>query len=103
MTLIEIATIGTFLISALALLRTIWDKRFEQINKRFDKIDENFKEVHLEIKEIRHDISDVKERLAFIEASTFFIEISPDPRKRSESAKRMWEKRKERQLEKKND
>lgn len=113
MTLIEIATIGTLVISLLVLVRSIWDKRFDKIDHRFDKIDEQFKRVDEQFrrvddqfrrvddqfKELRDDMSDLRERVAGIEMSTIFLQVNPNPPSRSEIAKKMWEKRRVNQIE----
>jgi hypothetical protein len=85
MELTEIAIFATTIISLIALFRSIWDKRF-------DKIDAN-------LHELRRDMSEVKERLAFIEATTLRFEIPENVSPRSTAAKRVWQKRKDRELE----
>lgn len=92
MTLIEAATFGTLIISAIALMRTIWDTRFK-------RLESDIKEIRSDLKEIREDISDVKERVAGIEMTTIFLQVNPTPPSRSEVAKKMWDRRKIKQSE----
>lgn len=105
MTLIEIATFATLFISSIALIRTIWDKRFDKLeqdlDKRLGRIEVDIKDLRGDVKELGHDISELKERVAGIEMSTIFLQVNPDPPSRSEIAKKMWERRKAKQVEKK--
>ena len=101
MTLIEMATFGTLFISALALVRTIWDKRFDRIEVCIRDLKDDIKDLRGDIKEVREDISDLKERVAGIEMSTIFLQVNPNAPSRSEVAKKMWEKRKAKQVERK--
>lgn len=83
----------------------IIDKRFDQIDKKFENLDEKFKEVkeefkavRSEIKEVRDTTFEIKERLSALESETILYNLIPDENKRSEAAKRMWEKRKTKKL-----
>lgn len=102
----------------------IIDKRFDQIDKKFEKIDERFEtmwnkiderfamareemldnfravnnrfeKVDKEISEVKNAVFEVKERLAFLEAETILYNIIPNENKRSEAAKRMWERKRQ--------
>ncbi len=55
-------------------------------------------EMHSEFKEVRKDIGEVAERLAFVEAETIMYNITPDPISRSEAAKKMWQRRRAKQM-----
>ena len=55
-----------------------------------------------DIKRMHVDVSDVKERVAFMEAFIFFSEFTAESNNsRSESAKKMWERRKMKKVESK--
>jgi hypothetical protein len=49
-----------------------------------------------EFKEIRSDTSEIKERISFLEALSFASGLSENPR--SESAKRMWQRRRTKKI-----
>ncbi len=76
----------------------IIDKRFDSIDKQFMEVKEEFKAVRVEIKEVRDTTFEIKERLSTLEAETILYNLIPDGNKRSEAAKRMWEKRKTKRL-----
>ena len=69
---------------------------------RFDKIDSRFDRIDRDLKEIRSDITEVKERLAYLEAANIYTmpldPIIPNPR--SQAAKEMWARRRQKKLEK---
>jgi hypothetical protein len=55
-----------------------------------------------DIKRMHVDVSDVKERVAFMEAFIFFSEFTAESNNsRSESAKKMWERRRMKKVESK--
>jgi hypothetical protein len=83
------------------------DDRFDRganiIYERFDVlqdgIDERFSEIRSRIDKIGEDIWEIRERLVFIEALIFFNEGSITPPTRSDAAKKMWQKRRGKQIE----
>lgn len=99
MNLAEIASCIAALVSVIALWKHTFDKRFDKIDDQFKEVREEFKLVRGDIKEIREDISDIRERLAGIEMSTIFLQVNPVPPSRSEIAKKMWDKRKSKQIQ----
>lgn len=90
----------------------IIDKRFDKIDKKFAHIDEEFKSVREEFKSVREEFKsvrkeiaevkdvtfEIKERLAFLEAETILYNTIPDSNKRSEAAKKMWERKRQKRL-----
>lgn len=103
MNIAEIASCCAALISALALWRSIHDGRSDKYDKRFDKLEDKMDDMRKEITDVRNDVSQIKERVAGIEMSTIFLHLNPTPPSRSEVAKKIWEKRKSAQIEKKKD
>lgn len=90
----------------------ILDKRFDKIDDKFlkiddkflrieEKIEQKFDRVFDEFKEVRREIHEVKERLGALEAETIVYNLIPDENKRSEAAKRMWDRRRAKRLPKK--
>lgn len=108
-----ILTGATAFISFLALWRSFYDKRFDEIKveirdiktdiKEFRKeVKEEFKYVHDEFKRvdgefkgIRIELNDICQRLTVLETTSILLEINPQPsiNARSEAAKKMWERR----------
>ena len=95
MEITAVAATAAALISAISLWKSIRDKRFDEIKS---EMKDGFKEIRQDVKEIKVEISDIKERLAGIEMSTIFLQINPTPPSRSEVAKKMWERRKSKQI-----
>lgn len=110
LTMSDFGSWAAAVIAAISIWIHLRDKRFDEIkldikdvrlsmDANFKEVDEKFRDVHKEFVVIREDISEVKERLAFIEATTLRFEIPENASPRSAGAKRMWEKRKLKQLE----
>lgn len=76
-------------------------ERISSIEKSIYGLKDDIQEVRIDIKEIRNDISDLRERVAGIEMSTIFLQVNPNPPSRSDVAKKMWEKRRAKQVENK--
>jgi|SRR5580658_5319685 hypothetical protein len=103
MTLAEIGSLAAALISAISIWVHVRDKRFDQMDKRFDRLEGDIKDIRGDMKDIRGDISDIRERVSAIEMSTIFLQVNPNPTpaSRSDIAKKMWERRKAKQIQKK--
>lgn len=90
------------------------EKRFDKIDARFDGVDlrfkdmgkkseEQFEKIDGRLRKIERDISDVKECMAFLEAANIYtMPMEPSqPNPRSLAAKEMWNRRRQKKLEKK--
>jgi hypothetical protein len=77
-------------------------QRFLNIeNKIYDldkKIDKNFGDVNGEVKEIKEILHSIDIRLVVLEAENVFYNAVPDVNVRSEAAKEMWRRRKQKQI-----
>ncbi len=82
-------------------LRSEMSSEFDKVYDQFSDVNKQFSDVRKEFVAVRQDISEVKERLAFIEATTLRFEIPENSSPRSAAAKRIWDKRKAKQLEEK--
>lgn len=76
-----------------------FESNFQLIDKRFDEVDKKFEEVKLELKEIKNRIHSVDVRLSVLESENIFYNCIPDPNIRSEAAKEMWRRKKQKKLE----
>jgi predicted nucleic acid-binding Zn-ribbon protein len=75
------------------------DKRFDKIDQRFDKVDQRFDNIEFELRDLREDIYGLSERMACLETEALFRnDCSTEENKRSEAAKKMWERRRSRRL-----
>lgn len=83
------------------------DKNFDEVSNDFDFLGEQSNNIRIDLSEFRNethrDITDVKERISFLEAATLYTmpleasELNP----RSAAAREMWQRRKQKRLEKK--
>lgn len=98
MEFVDLATIIGSTVGIGAFFWKIIDKRFDKIDVKFEKIDEKFERVWEEFKDLREGVHEIKERVSVLEAETIMYNIIPDENKRSEAAKRMWDKRRAKRL-----
>lgn len=77
------------------------DLRFEKVDLIIDKVNSRFDQVHAEFKEIRLDLTEIKERMAFLEAANIYtMPLQPsEPNPRSQAAREMWKRRRQKSLE----
>jgi hypothetical protein len=100
---------GVAAVCLLAIWLMIRDLR-KTINKRFDRLDESFDCVDTSLSEIcesligiRDHLAEVRERLTFLEAASIYtMPLEPiQPNARSQAAKEVWVRRRQKKLEKK--
>lgn len=78
------------------------DDRYDKLDLKIDSVKKDLEvkidKLDLKIDKVKDEVSLVKERLAFMEAETVVYNMIPDPNARSEAAKKMWQRRKTKQL-----
>jgi hypothetical protein len=74
-------------------------ERIDNMDKKIVTLGEKIDSVSQELKETRKDIHSIDIRLAVLEAENIFYNCIPEPNIRSEAAKNVWKKRKQKILQ----
>lgn len=76
----------TSLAEAIGIALVVGGFYWKLINKRLDKVEERLRDISKELTEIRINMSGMQ-------AEAILLQTMPDENKRSEAAKKMWERR----------
>jgi predicted transcriptional regulator len=87
-------------------VEALFDKSDKKVEALFDKSDKKVEALHALIidlgRNIGSDMSDIKERLSFLESAMMYtMPLEPQINARSQAAREMWKRRKQKKLDKK--
>ena len=90
------------IVEMLTIIGSIIIPLFAGFGWMIHRMDSKFEKIDIKLQNIQTDVTDIRERVSFMEGFIFFSEFkSESNNSRSDSAKKMWERRKMKAVESK--